>query len=165
TPGFIRPESRRNEVESFVRGGLKPISASRIKSAVSWGIPVPGDPEHVVYVWIDALINYVTAVGGPAAVDSGQGNGALWAASHHLIAKDILRFHAVYWPAMLMSAGLPTPKAIFCHGYLTVKGQKIAKSIQATRVDPNLIADDLGVDPLRYFVLREYTFGADGDFS
>jgi len=167
-PGFIRPESRRNEVESFVRGGLKPISASRIKSAVGWGIPVPDDPEHVVYVWIDALINYVTALGGPAAIERGEGNGALWSAAHHLIAKDILRFHAVYWPAMLKSAGLPPPKGIFCHGYLTVKGQKISKSIPATRVDPKAIVAELGdsfVDSLRYFVLREYSLGGDGDFT
>jgi methionyl-tRNA synthetase len=167
-PGFIRPESRRNEVESFVRGGLKPISASRIKSAVSWGITVPDDPEHVVYVWIDALVNYVTALGGPAAVERGEGNGALWSSAHHLIAKDILRFHAVYWPAMLQSAGLPPPEGIVCHGYLTVKGQKISKSIPATRVDPSAIVAELGdsfVDSLRYFVLREYTLGGDGDFS
>jgi methionyl-tRNA synthetase len=164
-PDFIRPESRKNEVASFVRGGLKDISVSRMRKAVSWGIPVPGDPEHVIYVWIDALTNYLTVLGGPNAVRRGEGRGAFWAASHHLIAKDILRFHAVYWPAMLMSAGLPPPKAIFCHGYLTVKGQKISKGMPATRVDPSAIAADLGVDPLRYFVMREYTFGGDGDFT
>jgi methionyl-tRNA synthetase len=162
-PQFVRPESRLNEVRSFVSGGLRDLSVSRM--SVKWGIPVPEDPAHTIYVWIDALTNYVTALGGPRAVENDSRAQQLWAASHHLIAKDILRFHAVYWPAMLMSAGLPPPRAIFCHGYLTVKGQKISKSIPATRVDPNLIADDLGVDPLRYFVLREYTFGADGDFS
>ena len=123
-------------------------------------------PAHTVYVWIDALTNYLTALGGPRAVDEDEpGARRCGRNSHHLIAKDILRFHAVYWPAMLMAVGLPPPKAIFCHGYLTVKGQKISKSIPATRVDPNAIADELGVDPLRYFVLREYTFGGDGDFS
>jgi methionyl-tRNA synthetase len=162
-PDFVRPESRLNEVRSFVAGGLRDLSVSRM--SVKWGIPVPEDPQHTIYVWIDALTNYVTALGGLRAVEDDARPAALWAASHHLIAKDILRFHAVYWPALLMSAGLPPPHRIFCHGYLTVKGQKISKSIPATRVDPNLIADDLGVDPLRYFVLREYTLGADGDFS
>jgi methionyl-tRNA synthetase len=162
-PSFVRPESRLNEVRSFVAGGLRDLSVSR--TSVKWGIPVPEDPGHTIYVWIDALTNYVTAIGGPRAVENDSRAASLWAASHHLIAKDILRFHAVYWPAMLMSAGLPPPHRIFCHGYLTVKGQKISKSIPATRVDPNPIADELGVDPLRYFVLREYTFGADGDFS
>jgi methionyl-tRNA synthetase len=160
---FIRPESRYNEVVSFVSGGLRDLSVSRM--SVKWGIPVPEDAGHTIYVWIDALTNYLTALGGPRAVEENERSQALWANSHHLIAKDIVRFHAVYWPAMLMSVGLPAPRAIFCHGYLTVKGQKISKSIPATRVDPNAIADELGVDPLRYFVLREYTFGADGDFS
>jgi methionyl-tRNA synthetase len=159
----VRPESRRNEVAEFVRGGLRDISISR--TSVKWGIPVPNDPQHVIYVWIDALTNYLTALGGPAAVEAGSGDGVFWSASHHLIAKDILRFHAVYWPAILWSAGLPAPKQIFCHGYLTVKGQKISKSIPATRVDPNAIADALGIDPIRYFVLREYTLGGDGDFT
>ena len=148
-----------------MRGGLKDISVSRLKKSVGWAIPVPGDDNHTVYVWIDALTNYLTALGGPNAVAAGGDAGATWAASHHLIAKDILRFHAVYWPAMLKSAGLPPPGGVFCHGYLTVKGQKISKSMPATRVDPMLIADDLGVDPLRYFVLREYTLGGDGDFT
>jgi methionyl-tRNA synthetase len=163
----VRPESRLNEVRSFVKGGLRDISISR--TTVKWGLPVPHDPGHTIYVWIDALTNYLTVLGGPDAVARGEGLGAFWADAHHLIAKDILRFHAVYWPAMLMSAGLLTetikaPK-IFCHGYLTVKGQKISKSMPATRVDPTAIAAELGVDPLRYFVLREYTFGGDGDFT
>jgi len=163
----VRPESRLNEVRSFVKGGLRDISISR--TTVRWGLPVPNDPGHTIYVWIDALTNYLTVLGGPDAVARGEGKGAFWADAHHLIAKDILRFHAVYWPAMLMSAGLLTetikaPK-IFCHGYLTVKGQKISKSMPATRVDPKAIAAELGVDPLRYFVLREYTFGGDGDFT
>jgi methionyl-tRNA synthetase len=165
-PEFIQPESRRNEVVSFVSGGLRDFSVSR--STVKWGIPVPGNPAQTVYVWIDALTNYITVLGGPEAVArgaTGDGKAAFWPHAHHLIAKDILRFHAVYWPAMLMSAGLPLPAGVFCHGYLTVKGQKISKSIPATRVDPVAIADEIGVDPLRYFVLREYTLGYDGDFT
>src|SRR5689334_4088388 len=163
-PEFIQPDSRRNEVVSFVSSGLRDISVSR--STVKWGIPIPGNPNETVYVWIDALTNYLTVLGGPDAVAAGgDGKPAFWPEAHHLIAKDILRFHTVYWPAMLMSAGLPLPRQIFCHGYLTVKGQKISKSMPATRVDPVAIADELGVDPLRYFVLREYTLGGDGDFT
>jgi methionyl-tRNA synthetase len=162
-PGFIRPESRKNEVTEFVRSGLKDLSISR--ATVKWGIPVPGDPAHVIYVWLDALTNYISALGGPDRVLADPRSQALWGSCTHLIAKDILRFHTVYWPAMLMSAGLPPPKGVLCHGYITVKGQKISKSIPATRVDPSLIAASLGADPLRYFVLREYTLGNDGDFS
>ena len=165
TPSPVQPESRRNEVRSFVAGGLRDISISRLASAVKWGIPVPGDPSHLIYVWIDALTNYLTVLGGPDAVARGTGKAAFWPAAHHVMSKDILRFHAVYWPAMLWSAGLPPPRQIFCHGYLTVKGQKISKSITTTKIDPNAIADELGVDPLRYFVLREYTLGGDGDFT
>jgi methionyl-tRNA synthetase len=164
-PSPVQPESRRNEVRAFVSGDLRDISISRMAAAVKWGIPVPNDPSHLVYVWIDALTNYLTVLGGPDAVARGDGKAPFWAASNHLIAKDILRFHAVYWPAMLWSAGLAPPKQVFCHGYLTVKGQKISKSIPATKVDPNAIAGELGVDPLRYFVLREYTLGGDGDFT
>ncbi|HEX4509239.1 MAG TPA: methionine--tRNA ligase, partial [Burkholderiaceae bacterium] len=172
-PGFIRPESRKNEVVSFVSGGLRDLSISRMKKSVGWGIPVPGDPEHTIYVWIDALTNYLTVLGGPNAVAAGGAAGERWAACTHLIAKDILRFHAVYWPAMLKAAGLPPPKGIFCHGYLTVKGQKISKSMPATRVDPMTIAADLdavtgmevGIELMRYFVLREYSLGGDGDFT
>jgi methionyl-tRNA synthetase len=159
----VQPISRLNEVREFVKAGLRPLSFSR--ATVKWGIPVPGDGQQTIYVWCDALTNYLTALGGPNAVQRGEGNGAFWPASHHLIAKDILRFHAVYWPAMLWSAGLEPPRQIFCHGYLNVKGQKISKSLPATRVDPNAIADGLGVDPLRYFVLREYALGGDGDFT
>jgi methionyl-tRNA synthetase len=166
TPSPVQPESRRNEVRAFVAGELRDLSVSRVAASVKWGIPVPDDPTHVVYVWIDALTNYLTVLGGPDAVAQGAGDRAgLWAASNHLIGKDILRFHAVYWPAMLWSAGLPAPKQVFCHGYLTVKGQKISKSIPATKVDPSAIAGELGVDPLRYFVLREYALGGDGDFT
>jgi methionyl-tRNA synthetase len=163
-PGFVRPESRRNEVAEFVKSGLRDLSVSR--TTVKWGLPVPGDPKQVVYVWLDALTNYLTALGGPEKVAAPGQSHDLWTNCTHLIAKDILRFHAVFWPAFLMSAELPLPKGVFCHGYLTVKGQKIAKSVPATRVDPNVIGDDMGmIDPLRYFVLREYTFGADGDFT
>jgi methionyl-tRNA synthetase len=165
TPSPVQPESRRNEVRAFVEGGLRDLSVSRLKRSVSWAVPVPGDDAQTVFVWIDALINYLTALGGPDAIARAEGKGAFWPAVHHLVAKDIIRFHAVYWPAMLWSAGLEPPAQVFCHGYLTVKGQKISKSIAATKIDPNAIADELGVDPLRYFVLREYTFGADGDFT
>jgi len=166
SPSPVQPESRRNEVRAFVAGELRDLSVSRLAAAVKWGIPVPGDPTHLVYVWIDALTNYLTVLGGPDAVARGTGKAEFWAAAHHMIAKDILRFHAVYWPAMLWSAGLAAPKMVFCHGYLTVKGKKISKSsLTTTKIDPNAIADELGVDPLRYFVLREYTLGADGDFS
>jgi len=168
TPSPVQPESRRNEVRAFVESGLRDLSVSRQKKSVGWAIPVPDDPDQTIFVWIDALTNYLTVLGGPEAVARQQrddGKAAFWAASNHMIAKDILRFHAVYWPAMLMSAGLPPPKQVFCHGYLTVKGQKISKSMPATKVDPNAIAQELGVDPLRYFVLREYTLGADGDFT
>jgi methionyl-tRNA synthetase len=165
TPSPVQPESRRNEVRAFVESGLRDLSVSRQKKSVGWAIPVPDDPEQTIFVWIDALTNYLTVLGGPEAVARGTGKAAFWARSNHMIAKDILRHHAVYWPAMLMSAGLPPPRQIFCHGYLTVKGQKISKSITTTKIDPNAIADELGVDPLRYFVLREYTLGADGDFT
>jgi methionyl-tRNA synthetase len=162
-PGFVRPETRKNEVVEFVRGGLKDLSISR--ATVKWGIPVPNDPGHSIYVWLDALSNYITALGGPDRISTDAQAQAMWGACTHLIAKDILRFHAVYWPAFLISAGLPPPKGIFCHGYITVKGQKISKSMPATRVDPMRIAHSIGADPLRYFVLREYTLGNDGDFS
>ncbi|HMF39185.1 MAG TPA: methionine--tRNA ligase [Polyangia bacterium] len=168
TPSPVLPESRRNEVRAFVESGLRDLSVSRQKKSVGWAIPVPDDPTQTIFVWIDALTNYLTVLGGPDAVARQQRNddkAAFWAAANHMIAKDILRFHAVYWPAMLMSAGLPPPRQVFCHGYLTVRGQKISKSVPATKVDPNAIADELGVDPLRYFVLREYTLGADGDFT
>jgi methionyl-tRNA synthetase len=163
SPSPVRPETRRNEVRAFVEGGLRDLSVSR--RTVKWGIQVPDDPSQVIYVWIDALTNYLTVLGGPRAVARGEGKGVFWRDAHHLIAKDILRFHAVYWPAILMSAGLPLPAQIFCHGYLNLRGRKIAKSMAATVVDPLAIADELGVDPLRYFVLREYALGGDGDFS
>ena len=158
-PEFIRPDNCRNEIVSFVSSGLKDLSVSR--TTFRWGISVPGSDDHVVYVWIDALTNYISALGG---VDA-DGYKKLWPATCHLIGKDILRFHAVYWPCMLMSAGLPLPTTIFAHGWWTVRGKKISKTMPATRVDPNQLADDLGADALRYFVLREVPLGLDGDFS
>lgn len=158
-PELVRPEGYRNEIRSFVESGLRDLSVSR--TTFNWGIPVPGDPAHVIYVWIDALTNYISAlgdIGGPLYE-------RYWPAQVHLIGKDILRFHAVYWPCMLMSAGLPLPESIFVHGWWTVRGEKISKSMPATRVDPNQLAHDLGADALRYFLLREVPLGLDGDFS
>ena len=158
-PQCIRPAAYRNEIVAFVRKGLRDLSVSR--TSFQWGIPVPDDDKHVVYVWIDALANYISALGGL--------DGALykrfWPATCHLIGKDILRFHAVYWPCMLLAAGLPLPKTILTHGWWTVRGEKISKSMPATRVDPNLLANDIGADALRYFLLREVPLGLDGDFS
>jgi methionyl-tRNA synthetase len=158
-PTFVQPDGYRNEVVSFIKSGLRDLSVSR--TTFKWGIPVPGDAEHIIYVWIDALTNYMSALG---PID-----GALhrrhWPATCHLIGKDILRFHAVYWPCMLLSAGLPLPEMVFAHGWWTVRGEKISKSMPATRVDPNQLADDIGVDPVRYYLLREVPLGLDGDFS
>jgi len=158
-PDFVLPENRRNEVVAFIRSGLRDLSVSR--TTFRWGIPVPDDPAHVIYVWIDALSNYVSALGGP----EGDLYKRFWPADVHLIGKDILRFHAVYWPAMLMSAGLPLPKHIFAHGWWNVSGKKISKSLPATRVSPTAIADEVSADALRYFLLREVPLGLDGDFS
>jgi methionyl-tRNA synthetase len=158
-PDFIQPESRRNEIVSFVKGGLRDLSISR--TSFDWGIPVPGDPKHVIYVWLDALTNYYSALGGEGA----ELTERYWPSAVHLIGKDILRFHAVYWPCFLLSAGLPLPRRVFAHGWWTVRGEKISKSLPATRVDPNLIAGDIGPDALRYFLLREIPLGADGDLS
>ena len=158
-PTFVQPEGYRNEVLSFIRSGLRDLSVSR--TTFKWGIPVPGDPEHVIYVWIDALTNYMSALG---AVD-GDLHRRFWPATCHLIGKDILKFHAVYWPCMLLSAGLPLPETIFTHGWWTVRGEKISKSMPATRVDPNQLAADIGVDAVRYYLLREVPLGLDGDFT
>ena len=148
---------------SFVKEGLRDLSISR--TTFEWGISVPtkdgSKSDHIMYVWVDALSNYISALG---ALDSEQ-NKMFWPATCHLIGKDILRFHAVYWPCMLMSAGLPLPKSILAHGWWTVRGEKISKSLPATRVDPNQIANDIGADALRYFLLREVPLGLDGDFS
>ncbi len=156
-PDFVRPPVRYNEVLSFVRGGLRDLSISR--TSFRWGIPLPNDPEHVLYVWFDALINYLTGVGFPE-----DRYRRYWPADCHIIGKDILRFHAVYWPAFLMSAGLPLPKQVFAHGWWTVEGQKMSKSA-GNVVDPYEMAKEYGVDQFRYFLLREVPFGMDGDFS
>ncbi len=159
-PEFIQPDSRRNEIIKFVEGGLKDLSVSR--TAFDWGVPVPDDPEHVIYVWMDALTNYLTVTGYPET-DS-DAYRAFWPAGLHIIGKDITRFHAVYWPAFLMSAGLPLPQQIFAHGFLTVKGEKMSKSL-GNVLDPFVLAEHYGVDAVRYFFLREVPFGRDGSFS
>ncbi len=158
-PDFIQPPGRYNEILSFVRGGLKDLSISR--TTFRWGIPVPNDQDHVIYVWFDALTNYITAIGYPRDQERFQ---RYWPADCHIIGKDILRFHAVYWPTFLMSTGLPLPKKIFAHGWWTVEGQKMSKSL-GNVVDPNQLVSEYGVDPIRYFLLREVPFGVDGDFS
>jgi len=158
-PSFIRPESRRNEVVSFVEGGLNDLSVSR--TSLSWGIPVPDNPGHVIYVWYDALTNYITGVGYP---DGGKKFDTFWPADIHMVGKDILRFHAVFWPAFLMSAGVAPPLGVFAHGWWTVEGQKMSKSL-GNVVDPYEMVDTYGADAFRYFLLREVPFGSDGDFS
>src|ERR1700709_112608 len=158
-PDFIGPDSRRNEVMSFVKGGLRDLSISR--TTFDWGIKVPNDPDHVMYVWVDALTNYITGVGFP---DEGSANWRYWPADVHIIGKDIIRFHAVYWPAFLMSAGVALPKRVFAHGFLFSRGEKMSKSI-GNVVDPFNLADQYGVDQIRYFFLREVPFGQDGNYN
>jgi methionyl-tRNA synthetase len=158
-PDFIGPDSRRNEVISFVRGGLRDLSISR--TTFDWGVKVPGDPEHVMYVWVDALTNYITGVGFP---DEGDANWRYWPADVHIIGKDIIRFHAVYWPAFLMSAGIPVQKRVYAHGFLFSRGEKMSKSV-GNVVDPFNLADQYGVDQVRYFFLREVPFGQDGNYN
>ncbi|PAX09589.1 methionine--tRNA ligase [Sphingomonas lenta] len=157
-PDFVRPESRRNEVMRFVEGGLSDLSVSR--TSFDWGVPVPGSPGHVMYVWVDALTNYITGAGYPEQ----GGDWRYWPADLHLIGKDIVRFHTVYWPAFLMSAGVPTPKSVFGHGFLLHRGEKMSKSL-GNVVDPADLANAFGVDALRYFLLREVSFGQDGSYS
>jgi len=159
-PDFIRPETRRNEVLSFVRGGLRDLSISR--STFSWGIPVPDDPKHVIYVWLDALANYITALGYGAGDTSKFDK--YWPADVHMIGKEIVRFHCVYWPAFLLAAGLPLPKSITAHGWLLFEESKMSKS-RGNIVRAETIVDVLGTDALRYFLLREVVFGQDGSFS
>lgn len=156
-PQAVAPRSRQNEVVSFIKGGLKDLSISR--HSLEWGVPVPNDPSHVMYVWVDALSNYLSAIDYPAA-----GIADYWPADLHIIGKDILRFHAVYWPALLLAAGLPPPKRIFAHGWWTNEGRKISKSLGNT-IDPFAAAEAWGVDQLRYFLLAEVPFGNDGDWS
>jgi methionyl-tRNA synthetase len=158
-PGFIAPASRRNEVISFVKSGLQDLSISR--TSFTWGIPVPGDPAHVMYVWLDALANYITAAGYP---DPGAERWKFWPADVHFVGKDIVRFHAIYWPAFLEAAGIAPPKRIFAHGWWTIEGQKMSKSL-GNAIDPLALVEQYGLDPLRYFLLREVPFGNDGDFA
>ncbi|MFS0736292.1 methionine--tRNA ligase [Sphingomonas sp. 1P06PA] len=158
-PDFIRPEGRRNEVMAFVRGGLSDLSISR--TSFDWGVKVPGSDGHVMYVWVDALTNYLTGAGypaDPAATDR------WWPADLHVIGKDIVRFHAVYWPAFLMSAKLALPRSVFGHGFLLSRGEKMSKSV-GNVIDPVALAETYGVDALRYFLLREVSFGQDGSYS
>jgi methionyl-tRNA synthetase len=159
-PEFIEPHVRRNEVVSFVSGGLRDFSISR--TTFDWGVPVPDHPDHVMYVWVDALTNYLTGVGFPDT-DS-ELFKRFWPADLHMIGKDIIRFHTVYWPAFLMSAGIELPRKVFVHGFLLNRGEKMSKSV-GNVVDPNALIDAFGVDQVRYFFLREVPFGQDGSYS
>ena len=159
-PDAVAPRSRRNEVLSFVKGGLKDLSISR--TSFSWGIPVPGNPRHVIYVWLDALANYITALGYPETDQ--EEFSTFWPASLHMVGKDILRFHTVYWHGFLMAAGIAPPKRVFAHGWWTVEGRKMSKSL-GNFIPPHELVDKYGLDPVRYFMLRELPFGSDGDFS
>jgi len=159
-PDFIAPDVRRNEVVSFVSGGLRDLSISR--TSFDWGVKVPGHPDHVMYVWVDALTNYLTGVGFPDT-DS-ELFRRYWPADLHMIGKDIIRFHAVYWPAFLMSAGIELPRRVFAHGFLLNKGEKMSKSV-GNIVDPVTLVDTFGLDQVRYFLLREVPFGQDGSYS
>ena len=158
-PDFIGPDSRKNEVVSFVRSGLRDLSISR--TTFDWGVKVPTDTEHVMYVWVDALTNYITGVGFP---DENDPNWRYWPADVHIIGKDIIRFHAVYWPAFLMSAGIPLQRRVYAHGFLFNRGEKMSKSV-GNVVDPFNLADQYGVDQMRYFFLREVPFGQDGNYN
>jgi methionyl-tRNA synthetase len=160
TPSPVAPETRRNEVVSFVKGGLKDLSISR--TTFKWGIPVPDDPAHIMYVWLDALTNYITAAGYPDV--DGSEYRTYWPANLHMVGKDILRFHTVYWPAFLMAAGLEPPQRVFAHGWWTNEGQKISKRL-GNVIDPHDLIKKYGLDQVRYFLLREVPFGNDGDFS
>jgi methionyl-tRNA synthetase len=159
-PDFIAPKERRNEIISFVKGGLQDLSISR--TTFDWGIPVPGADGHVMYVWVDALTNYITGLGYPD--EQSELFRKFWPADLHVIGKDIIRFHTVYWPAFLMSAGLPVQHRVFAHGFLTVDGQKMSKSL-GNVIDPFELVSTFGTDAVRYFLLREVSFGNDGDYS
>ncbi len=158
-PEFLKPDSRRNEMIAFVSGGLRDLSVSR--TSFNWGVKVPGSANHVMYVWVDALTNYLTGLGYPDKTDM---MAKFWPADIHLIGKDIVRFHSIYWPAFLMSAGLPLPKQVFGHGFLLNRGEKESKSL-GNVTDPMELAGKYGVDPLRYFLMREVAFGQDGSYS
>lgn len=159
-PTFVMPEARFNEVKSFVKGGLKDLSVSR--TTFNWGVPVPGNEKHVMYVWIDALTNYLTAAGYPDI--NSEDFKTFWPNVTHMVGKDILRFHAVYWPAFLMAADLLPPQRVFAHGWWTIEGQKMSKSV-GNVIAPADLVDQYGVDQSRYFLMREVPFGSDGDFS
>ena len=159
-PDFIAPTSRRNEVISFVKGGMHDLSVSR--TSFKWGVDVPGDEDHIMYVWLDALTNYITAMDYPD--QDAELYSTFWPADLHMVGKDILRFHAVYWPAFLMGAGLEPPKRVFAHGWWTNEGEKISKSL-GNVIEPRQIVETYGLDQVRYFLLREVPFGNDGDFS
>ena len=162
-PDFLVPETRRNEMVSFVEQGMEDLCISR--TSFDWGIPVPNDPKHVMYVWVDALSNYVTALGGP---DDTEKFHKYWPCDCHLVGKEIVRFHSLIWPAMLMSAGLPIPKQVRGHGWLLLGGEKVSKSKAAKGqdvIDPVILIDRYGIDALKYFLLREFTFGQDGIFT
>ena len=158
-PDAVMPPGRRNEVVSFVRGGLNDLSVSR--TSFTWGIPVPGDPSHVMYVWLDALTNYITALGYP---DQTTDLWRFWPANMHVVGKDILRFHAVIWPAILLAAGIQPARSVFATGWWTVRGEKMSKSV-GNVVAPSLLVETYGLDPVRFFLMREVPFGNDGDFS
>ena len=162
-PEFLQPETRRNEMKAFIGQGLEDLCVSRC--TFDWGIPVPDDPKHVMYVWVDALSNYVTALGGP---DDTELMGKYWPANYHLVGKEIVRFHSIIWPAMLMSADLPLPEHVLGHGWLLLGGEKVSKSKAAKGkdvIDPVVLIERYGIDALKYFLLREYTFGQDGMFT
>jgi methionyl-tRNA synthetase len=172
-PGFLLPPSRASEIKNFAKSGLTDLSVSRTK--VKWGVPLPSDPGHTVYVWFDALLNYISAAGYEGTMGEGAESGPhprspapafakTWPADVHLVGKEIFRFHTVIWPAMLMALGLPLPRRVFAHGWWTVEGEKMSKS-KGNVVDPHQVAEEFGVDALRYFLLREVPFGGDGDFS
>jgi methionyl-tRNA synthetase len=160
SPSFIRPEARRNEVMRFVEGGLSDLSISR--TSFDWGVKVPGTDSHVMYVWLDALTNYITGVGYPETESDAY--KCYWPADLHVIGKDVVRFHAVYWPAFLMSAGLELPKQVFGHGHVLLRGEKMSKSA-GNVVDPAALIDRFGADSVRYFLMRDVTFGQDGSYS
>ena len=159
-PEFIGPDVRRNEVVSFVSGGLRDLSISR--TTFDWGVQVPDHPDHVMYVWVDALTNYLTGVGFPDTAS--ELFSRFWPADLHMIGKDIIRFHTVYWPAFLMSAGIELPRRVFAHGFVLNRGEKMSKSV-GNVVDPRRLVDAFGVDQVRYFLLREVPFGQDGSYS
>lgn len=163
-PEFIQPNVRTNEIVSFVKqeGGLKDLSVSRHKSRLTWGIPVPGEPDHVMYVWLDALTNYITAIGYPD--EQSETFKKFWPVDYHVIGKDITRFHAIYWPAFLKAADLPLPKQIFAHGFINVQGAKMSKSV-GNVLSPDGLVETYGLDATRYFLMREIPHGQDGNFG